>query len=59
VIVPSDTQRAAIAAMRKVLAAIREDGHSGSLVDELASFRDREAIVDTARYLEAGERFGT
>ena len=51
VIVPSDTQRAAIA-------AIRRDGHSGALVDELASFKDREVIVDTARYLEAGERFG-
>ena len=58
VIVPSDTQRAAIAAMRRVLEAIRRDGHSGALVDELASFKDRELIVDTARYLEAGERFG-
>ena len=58
VIVPSDTQRAAIAAMRRVLDAIRRDGHSGALVDELASFRDREAIVDTARYLADGERFG-
>jgi len=44
--------------MRRVLKAIRDDGHSGALVDELASFNDREVIVDTARYLEAGERFG-
>jgi len=58
VIVPSDTQRAAIAAMRRVLDAIRRDGHSGALVDELASFKDREVIVDTARYLADGERFG-
>jgi 2-methylisocitrate lyase-like PEP mutase family enzyme len=58
VIVPSDTQRAAIAAMRRVLEAIRRDGHSGALVDELASFGERERVVDTARYLEAGERFG-
>ena len=27
------------------------------LVDELASFTEREEIVDTARYLEAGEHF--
>ena len=58
VIVPSDTQRAAIAAMRRVLEAIRRDGHSGALVDELASFKDREVIVDTARYLDVGKRFG-
>jgi len=58
VIVPSDTQRAAIAAMRRVLEAIRRDGHSGALVEELATFNDREVIVDTARYLEAGKRFG-
>jgi 2-methylisocitrate lyase-like PEP mutase family enzyme len=58
VIVPSDTQRAAIAAMRRVLEAVRRDGHSGALVDTLASFKDREVIVDTARYLADGERFG-
>ena len=57
VIVPSDTQRAAIGAMRRVLAAIKSDGDSGALVDELASFNDRESIVDTAGYLEAGDRF--
>jgi len=59
VLVPNDTQRAAIAAMRRVLAAIRQDGHSGALVNEMASFKDREVIVDTARYLEAGERFAS
>jgi 2-methylisocitrate lyase-like PEP mutase family enzyme len=58
VIVPSDTQRAAIGAMRRVLDAIRRDGHAGSMVDQMASFKDREVIVDTARYLEAGTRFG-
>ena len=57
VIVPSETQRAAIAAMRRVLEAIARDGHSGALVQEMASFKEREVIVDTARYLEAGERF--
>jgi 2-methylisocitrate lyase-like PEP mutase family enzyme len=59
VIVPSDTQRAAIAGMQRVLAAIRQDGHSGALVQELASFKDREVIVNTAGYLQAGERFSS
>lgn len=59
VIVPSDTQRAAIAAMRRVLDAIRRDGHSGALADEMVSFTEREVIVNTARYLQAGERFGS
>ncbi len=58
VIVPSDTQRAAIAAMRRVLEAIRRDGHSGALAGEMVSFKDREVIVDTARYLADGQRFG-
>lgn len=58
VIVPSDTQRAAIAAMRRVLDAIRRDGHSGALAKEMVSFKEREVIVDTARYLAAGDRFG-
>ena len=52
-------QRAAIGAMRRVLETIRRDGHAGAMVNEMASFKDRELIVDTARYLEAGERFGT
>ncbi|MGB7244112.1 MAG: oxaloacetate decarboxylase [Sulfitobacter sp.] len=57
VIVPSDTQRAAIAAMRRVLSAIRDDGHSGRLVDELCSFGERESLIDTQRWLDAGKRF--
>ncbi len=59
VIVPSDTQRAAISGMRRVLDAIRRDGHSGALVDELATFKDREVIVETARFLADGDRFGS
>ena len=58
VIIPSDTQRAAIGAMRRVLECLRRDGHSGAMVDELASFTEREAIVNTSGYLSAGERFG-
>lgn len=59
VLVPSDTQRAAIAAMRRVLAAIRDEGHSGSLTEQLCSFNEREALIDTARWLQAGDRFAS
>lgn len=59
VIVPSDTQRAAIGAMQRVLAAIRRDGHSGALNEEMASFKEREAIVETARFLDDSDRFSS
>jgi 2-methylisocitrate lyase-like PEP mutase family enzyme len=50
-IVPSDLQRAAIGAMQRTLAAIRRDGSSQALQDELVSFADREAIVGTKDFL--------
>jgi 2-methylisocitrate lyase-like PEP mutase family enzyme len=51
VIIPSDLQRAAIAACRDVLRAIHRDGDSSAEADRLVSFTERERIVDTARYL--------
>lgn len=57
VIIPSDTQRAAIAAMERVLAAIRRDGHSGSLDGEMVTFREREEIIGTAEWLERDKRY--
>jgi 2-methylisocitrate lyase-like PEP mutase family enzyme len=51
VIIPSDLQRAAIRAMDDVLAAIARDGSSAALADRMASFTEREAVVDTAGYL--------
>jgi 2-methylisocitrate lyase-like PEP mutase family enzyme len=59
VIIPSDLQRAAIRAMQRVLSAIAEDGSSEAMASELASFREREAIVDTAGYLERDRRYAT
>src|SRR3546814_10034150 len=44
VIIPSDTQRAAIKAMQETLAAIARDGHSGALQEHMVSFNDREEI---------------
>jgi 2-methylisocitrate lyase-like PEP mutase family enzyme len=51
VIIPSDTQRAAIRAMQRVLAAIARDGSAAALIDDMATFKEREAVVDTAGYL--------
>ena len=52
VIIPSDTQRAAIHAMQQTLAIIRADGDSGSYQDHMVSFAEREEIVGTKDYLK-------
>lgn len=51
VIIPSDLQRAAIHAMQVTLQAIRQTGDSSALADRLTSFKEREEIVQTRRYL--------
>jgi len=58
VIIPSDTQRAAIKAMQRALAAISRDGSSASMRGDMVSFKEREAIIDTAAYLDRGRRYG-
>jgi 2-methylisocitrate lyase-like PEP mutase family enzyme len=57
VIIPSDLQRAAIRAMDDVLAAIARDGSSVALADQMASFTEREAVVDTAAYLARDAKY--
>lgn len=57
VIIPSDLQRAAIRAMDDVLAAVARDGSSAALADRMASFTEREAVVDTASYLARDARY--
>jgi 2-methylisocitrate lyase-like PEP mutase family enzyme len=57
VIIPSDTQRAAIKAMQRVLATIARDGSAAAMADDMVSFKDRELLVDTAGYLERGRRY--
>lgn len=52
VIIPSDLQRAAIRSMQKTLTAIKENGNSAAMADQLVSFKDREIIVDTQKYFE-------
>jgi len=57
VIIPSDTQRAAIKAMQRVLATIARDGSAAAMIDDMASFKEREAAVDTQGYLVREERY--
>ena len=59
VIIPSDTQRAAIKAMQRVLVAIAQDGSAATMRGDMASFAEREAIVDTAGYLARGKEYGS
>ncbi len=51
VIIPSDLQRASIKAMQNTLQAIKRDGDSSAISDQLATFAEREAIIGTERYI--------
>lgn len=60
-IYPSQTQRAAITAVKKVLDVIKNDGDIESMEDSLATFNDREEIIQStlwrereAKYLHTG-----
>lgn len=59
VIIPSDTQRAAIKAMQRVLAAIKSDGSAAAMAADMVSFKDRELLVDTGGYLDRGRKYGS
>jgi len=59
VIIPSDTQRAAIKAMQRVLAAIARDGSSAAMQDDMVSFKEREALIDTAAYLARSKQYAS
>jgi 2-methylisocitrate lyase-like PEP mutase family enzyme len=59
VIIPSDTQRAAIKAMQRVLAAIARDGSAASMRGDMVSFKEREVLVDTAGYLDRSNRYAS
>jgi len=59
VIIPSDTQRAAIKAMQRVLAAIARDGSSAATRGDMVSFKEREALIGTADYLKRDSRYAS
>lgn len=52
VIIPSDLQRAAIKAMQITLNTLYRDGNSQMIAEKLATFSERERIVETEKYLE-------
>jgi len=59
VIIPSDLQRAAIAAMQRALACIGRDGSTAAMSADMVSFKEREAVVATAGYLERDKRYAS
>jgi 2-methylisocitrate lyase-like PEP mutase family enzyme len=59
VIIPSDTQRAAIKAMQRVLAAIASDGSAATMAADMASFQEREAVIGTADFIARDKRYAS
>jgi 2-methylisocitrate lyase-like PEP mutase family enzyme len=59
VIIPSDTQRASIKAMQRVLTAIARDGSAAAMVGDMASFQEREAVVATAEFITRDRRYSS
>jgi 2-methylisocitrate lyase-like PEP mutase family enzyme len=56
-IVPSDLQRAAIRAMQVTAEALRRDGSSAAVRDQLAPFAARDAVVNLAGWTELDSRY--
>ncbi len=56
-IYPSQTQRAAIAAAKKVLAVLKRDGDTAAIESELATFSDREDAVNSKHWRELELRY--
>ncbi len=56
-IVPSDLQRAAIRAMQKAVAVLRQQGNTAAIADELVSFAERESVVGLPEIEELQRRF--
>jgi len=56
-IYPSQTHRAAIRAAQRVLAVLREDGHTTRIDNELCTFQERELAVGTAQWRELEEKY--
>ena len=56
-VVPSDLQRAAIRAMEEVAAVLHRDGSSAAVHDRLATFSERDAIVNLAAWTDLDRRY--
>jgi 2-methylisocitrate lyase-like PEP mutase family enzyme len=59
VIIPSDLQRAAIAAMQRALVCIARDGSTAAMTADMASFKEREAVVGTPGYIARDKRYAS
>ncbi len=59
VIVPSDLQRAAIKGMQTALEAIKSGNEDHPGYQAMISFKDREACIGTAEYLEREARYAS
>ena len=44
-------------AMQRLLATIARDGSAAAMIDDMASFKEREAAVDTPGYLARDRRY--
>jgi 2-methylisocitrate lyase-like PEP mutase family enzyme len=56
-IVPSDLQRAAIRAMQRAAAAIRQDGNTAAMADAMVSFAEREDVIGKPEIEALQKRF--
>jgi 2-methylisocitrate lyase-like PEP mutase family enzyme len=56
-IVPSDLQRAAIRAMQRAAAVLRQQGNTAAIADEMASFAEREQVIGLSEIEELQWRF--
>jgi 2-methylisocitrate lyase-like PEP mutase family enzyme len=56
-IVPSDLQRAAIRALQRAVAVLRQQGNTATMAEEMASFAEREQVVGLAEIEELQRRF--
>jgi len=59
VIIPSDLQRAAIRAMQRALECIARDGSTAAMTADMASFKEREVVIDTAGYIARDKRYAS
>ena len=59
VIIPSDLQRAAIKAMQRALECIARDGSTAAMTADMASFKEREAVIDTAGFLALDRKYSS
>jgi 2-methylisocitrate lyase-like PEP mutase family enzyme len=56
-IYPSQTHRAAIRAAQRVLAVLKQDGHTTRVEPDLCTFQERELAVGTAAWRELEEKY--